>query len=336
MVRAAARPSPFLLAGYLAPWVEHLAAPAEPVLLAADAHGRLVGGLPLVVRRRAGVGIARWAGGVGTTSADLLLAPDAPATTAAVLGAAATAAADLAVLVGLGADPVAGRAGALALVEGTAGAVLATGPDWDAVYDAHVPAPVRTTHGEQRRALEASGSLEVVVARDAVSLFRLLPEAFAIAAGRAGGSDGSTFGTEPERALHLAAGPALADAGAALLAVVRLDGVPVAFQYALRAGASLCLLPAGQAGARCHLDPGLLAMLAVLEVASREGVMRIELTPGGDVDQLMFAHRIELRYAGIGWVAGPRGRIMAAIAATALRAGHRATGALRRTRRTEP
>ena len=89
MVRAAARPSPFLLAGYLAPWVEHLAAPAEPVLLAADAHGRLVGGLPLVVRRRAGVGIARWAGGVGATSADLLLAPDAPAATAAALGAAA-------------------------------------------------------------------------------------------------------------------------------------------------------------------------------------------------------------------------------------------------------
>src|SRR3954466_5381607 len=102
MVRTARRPSPFLLAGYVAPWVEHLAAPGAPLLLAAERAGRIVGGPPLgvhpsggarrlVVPRAGGAELAQWGGGVEATPADLLLTADAPAGTAAALAAAAEA-----------------------------------------------------------------------------------------------------------------------------------------------------------------------------------------------------------------------------------------------------
>ena len=68
-----------------------------------------MGGLPLVVHRRAGLRTARWVGGGQATPADLLLAPDAPAATVAALRSAAAAAADLVQLAGLPADPIAAR-----------------------------------------------------------------------------------------------------------------------------------------------------------------------------------------------------------------------------------
>ena len=327
LVRGAARPSPFLLAGYLAPWVEHLTAPAVPLLLAAEAGGRIVGGLPLVVHRKGGVAIGRWVGGVEATPADLLLAADAPAATVGTLRAAAGACCDLVLLAGLPAGPVAGRGDDLALVERIAGPVMDTGPDWDVVYAEHVSTQSRKTHRKRRRRLEESGALEVVVARDAAGVARFLPEAFAVHASRwVHGADGSTFGTEAGRAFHLAAGPGLADAGAALLVMVRLDGAPIAFQYALRAGGSLCLFRVGHDPAHARHSPGLLAMLAAMEAASRDGVTRIELLGGGEDYKLTFADRTEPMHDGVGWADGPRGRVAATLATAALRARQRARG----------
>ena len=325
LVRTAARPSPFLLAGYVAPWVEHLAASGTPLLLAAEAGGRIVGGLPLVVHRRGGVAVARWVGGVEATPADLLLAPGAPAVTAAALGEAAGAAADVAVLSGLGAAPLAADAGPLALIERIAGPVLTTGPDWEAVYAAHVSRQSRKTHRKRRHRLEESGALEVVVARDGRAIAQYLPEAFAVHASRwDGAADGSTFGTAAGRAFHLAAAPSLADAGAALLVVIRLDGAPIAFQYALRAGASLCLFRVGHDPAHARHSPGLLAMLAAMEAGSLDGATRIELLGGGEEYKLAFADDTEPMYDGVGWAHGPRGRAAATLKVGALRGRQRA------------
>jgi CelD/BcsL family acetyltransferase involved in cellulose biosynthesis len=324
MVRTAARPSPFLLSGYVAPWVEHFTAPARSLLLAAEAGDRIVGGLPLVVHRRCGVDIARWVGGAEATPADLLLAPDAPAATVAALRAAAGGAADLAMLAGLGASSHAGTAGSLALIERTAGPVMSTGPDWDAVYAERVSTRTRETHRKHREQLERAGSLEVVVARDAALVARYLPEAFAVHAGRERrGADRSTFGTAAGRGFHLAAGPALAEAGAALLVVVRLDDAPVAYQYALLAGRSMCLFQAGHVAPQARHNPALLATLTAMEAASRAGATRIELTGSGDGTPSTFADRNEPTYEGIGWADGPRGRMVAAIATAALRGRHR-------------
>lgn len=320
MVTAARRPSPFLLAGYVAPWVEHLAAPGSSLLLAAESGGRIVGGLPLVLHRQGGVSAARWVGGVEATPADLLLAPGAPGGTAAALAEAASQAADLALLAGLPTAPVAGDAGQLTLVERIAAPVLVTGPDWDAVYEGHVSSQTRKTHRKRRRRLEEAGDLEVVVARDAESVARALPDAFAVHGRRwDGAADGSTFGTEAGRAFHLAAGPGLAATGAALLVLIRLDGRPIAFQYALRAGTSLCLFRIGHDPDEARNSPGLLAMLAAMEAASRDGVTRIELLGGGEDYKLAFADGTDPMHDGIGWARGPRGRAMAALQVAALR-----------------
>ncbi len=320
MVRAAPRPSPFLLAGYVAPWVEHLAAPGMPLLLAAERAGRIVGGLPLVVHRSGGAEIAQWVGGVEATPADLLLAADAPAGTASALAGAAEAAADLAVLSGLGEAPVAAAAAPLRLVERIAAPVLDTGPDWDTVYADHVSSQTRKTHRKRRRRLEEAGALEIVVARDAAAVRAALPDVFAVHEKRwNGAADGSTFGTERGRAFHLAAAPALAGAGAVVLVLLRLDGAPIAFQYALRAGSSLCLFRIGHDPAQARHSPGLLAMLTAMEVASRDGVTRIELLGGGEDYKLAFADRREPMQDGVGWARGPRGRTIAALKVAALR-----------------
>lgn len=325
LVRGAERPSPFLLAAYVAPWVEHLAGAGTPMLLAAEANGRIVGGLPLVVYRKGGVAVARWVGGVEATPADLLLAPGAPAGTAAALGEAARAAADVAVLTGLGAAPLAAAAGPLTLVERIAGPVMATGPDWEAVYAAHVSTQTRKTHRKRRRRLEEAGALEVIVARDRAGVARYLPEAFAVHAARwTGAADGSTFGTEAGRAFHLAAGPALADAGAALLVMIRLDDAPIAFQYALRAGSSLCLFRVGHDPEHARNSPGLLAMLTAMEAGSADGVTRIELLGGGEEYKLAFADDTVPMHDGVGWAHGPRGRTTAALTVGALRGRERA------------
>jgi CelD/BcsL family acetyltransferase involved in cellulose biosynthesis len=325
LVRAAPRPSPFLLADYVAPWAEHLAAPGLPLLLAAETGSRIVGGLPLVVHRSGGVAIARWVGGVEATPADLLLAADAPAGTAPALAEVAQLGADLAVLSGLGSAPAAAEAAPLTLVERIAAPVLDTGPDWEAVYADHVSTQTRKTHRKRRRRLEESGRLEVVVARDAAAVTAALPEAFAVHAKRwSNGNDGSTFGTEAGRAFHLAAAPRLAEAGAALLVLIRLDGAPIAFQYALRAGGSLCLFRVGHDPDHARHSPGLLAMLTAMETASRDGVTRIELLGGGEEYKRTFADRTEPMRDGVGWAHGPRGRTVAALTATALRGRLRA------------
>ena len=205
-----------------------------------------------------------------------------------------------------------------------------TGPDWEAVYAGHVSTQSRKTHRKRRRRLEESGALEVVVARDAASVSRYLPEAFAVHASRwAHGSDGSTFGTDAGRAFHLAAGPGLADAGAALLVMIRLDDVPIAFQYAFRAGGSLCLFRVGHDPAHARHSPGLLAMLAAMEAASLDGVTRIELLGGGEDYKLTFADRTEPMHDGVGWAGGPRGRAAAMVATAALKARERARGSQR-------
>ncbi len=325
LVRGARRPSPFLLAGYVAPWVEHLAGPGTPLLLAAEANGRIVGGLPLMIHRRGGVAVARWVGGVEATPADLLLAAGAPAGTAAALGDAVQAAADVAVLAGLGAAPLAAGAGALTVIERIAGPVMVTGPDWETVYAAHVSSQTRKTHRKRRRRLEESGALEVVVARDRTTMSRYLPEAFAVHARRwEGGGDGSTFGTAEGRAFHLAAAPGLAEAGAALLVVIRLDGAPIAFQYALRAGSSLCLFRVGHDPAHARNSPGLIAMLTAMEAGSVDGATRIELLGGGEEYKLAFADHTEPMHDGVGWAHGPRGRASAALFVGALRGRARA------------
>src|SRR5438132_7793059 len=74
LVRSAPRPSPFLLHGWVMPWLEYRGRGALLAIHVARRDGRLVGALPLVVRRRRGTAVAEFVGGHQAQLADLLLA----------------------------------------------------------------------------------------------------------------------------------------------------------------------------------------------------------------------------------------------------------------------
>src|SRR5690349_3134871 len=77
LVRATPRPSPFQLHGWLSEWWRHYGDGAALAVHVVRRDGRLIGALPLVVRRRMGLREAVFAGGRQSVLGDALLAPDA-------------------------------------------------------------------------------------------------------------------------------------------------------------------------------------------------------------------------------------------------------------------
>ena len=71
------RPSPFMLHAWIAEWWRHHGDGLELAVHVARRDGRLLGALPLVVRRRAGLRVASFIGGRVSVLPDLLLAPGA-------------------------------------------------------------------------------------------------------------------------------------------------------------------------------------------------------------------------------------------------------------------
>ena len=83
LVRAMPRPSPFLLHGWLTEWWRHYGGGAELAVDVCRHDGRLVGALPLIIRRRAGLRVASFMGDRHAVLPDLLLSDDADSRSAA-------------------------------------------------------------------------------------------------------------------------------------------------------------------------------------------------------------------------------------------------------------
>src|SRR5437773_1887656 len=77
-VRAMPRPSPFLLHGWIEAWARHYVPDGDLRIQVAERGGKLVGAVPLYVRRRRGLRVAEFLGGDQAALADLLLSPHAP------------------------------------------------------------------------------------------------------------------------------------------------------------------------------------------------------------------------------------------------------------------
>ena len=75
LVRAMARPSPFLLHGWLVEWWRHFGPGRTLAVAVAKRQGRLVGAAPVYVARARGVRVARFLGAHESSLSDLLLAP---------------------------------------------------------------------------------------------------------------------------------------------------------------------------------------------------------------------------------------------------------------------
>jgi CelD/BcsL family acetyltransferase involved in cellulose biosynthesis len=318
LVCAMPRPSPFLLHGWLLEWWRHYGGEDRLAVHVAYRGSRLVGALPLCIRRRFGLRVSEFVGGSWAALADLLLAPgeEASAVTALLEQAASSPGHDFASLFGL---PGSSRLvaalppEALRLVERLEAPVLDLDAGWDAVYRTKLSAKRRSERRRRWRQLAELGSLEASVARTREELGPAIEAAFHVYALRwQGRRDPSGFAGPTGRRFHRAALLRLAEQDVPRLVTIRLDGRPIAFALSMHlAGCSYGVTMAFDP-AYARFGTGSEAKLQSLEAAGDEGVTRVELLGAAGNHKQRLTDRFEPIYQGIGLARTLRGRGAAA------------------------
>jgi CelD/BcsL family acetyltransferase involved in cellulose biosynthesis len=322
LVRAMPRPSPFLLHGWVAEWWRHYGQGAELAIDVMRRDGRLLGALPLVVRRRAGLRVAGFPGGRCAVLCDLLLAREADPSVAARLTDSVADRWDVADLHGLPADSrlAAALGPRLELIERIEAPVLDLAGGWDAVYRAKTTSKKRNQHHRRRRQLGELGELEVSIARSLDELEPALEEAFRLHALRwEGRPDGSEFATPVGRRFHRAALRRLAEIDVPRIVTLRLDGRAIAFHYWFALAGSMYVHRLAFDPALARWSPGLVNTLDAIEAAAAEGLTRVEFLGGGERYKVELADGFAPLYDGFGVASGMRGRAYAAAHASVIR-----------------
>jgi len=324
LVRAMPRPSPFLLHGWLLAWWRHHGAGARLRVHVARSEGRLVGALPLYVRARAGLRVARFPGDDACALGDLLVAPTAPERTACLVAArAAEGGQDFADLFGLPAESrLAGvlAPGSLTLVERAEAPVLDLADGWEATYRARTSAKRRNLHGRRRRQLARLGRMDVVVARALPELEPALEEAFRLHEARwRDRPEASGFATPAGRRFHRAALRALAAAGVPRIVLLRLDGHAIACNYFMRLDGRMYFHELAFDPAFAQYSPGLVTTMEAIAAAEQEGVRRVEFLGGAERYKLELADRCEPLHQAVGLPGTRRGRAVVPLRAMAVR-----------------
>ncbi len=316
LVRELPRPSPFLLHCWLSEWWRHYGGGGGTLSVhVVRQDGRLLGALPLVVGAKSGVRVVRFMGGRQSALADLLLASDADDSVAGLL--ARQLAASEHHLVDLYGIPAGSRIVAalgperLHVIERVEAPVLDLVPSWDAVYEAKTSAKTRSLHRRRRRQLATVGRLDVTVARTPASLEAALEEAFRLHALRwAGRPDGSGFVTPTGMRFHRAAIQRLAELDVPRIVTLRLDGRAIAFHYFLALEGCMYVHRLAFDPALARYSPGLVNTLDTLQIASDEGLTRVEFLGGAERYKLELADRFEPLCHGLGLASGVRGRAL--------------------------
>ncbi|HEU6444883.1 MAG TPA: GNAT family N-acetyltransferase [Gaiellaceae bacterium] len=317
LVRSRARPSPFLLHAWLVEWWRHYGEDGELAIHVAHRGGRLVGALPLCLRRSHGLRVLSFVGG-DPALADLLLADGESGETAAALAArAVTAGQDFADFAGLpaGSRLVAGLGpSAVRLIARSEAPVLDLSLGWHVVYGSRLSAKKRGHHRRRRRQLATLGRVEVEVARTPEELERALEDAFTVHVLRWNGRpDGSGFASPEGRRFNHAAIQALARLDVPRIVLLRIDGRPVAFHYYLALEGRMYVHRIAFDPAFGRFSPGVINTLDAIETAAAEGVTRVEFLGGAERYKVELADHLEPLYQGFGLAATIRGK--AAVAA---------------------
>jgi CelD/BcsL family acetyltransferase involved in cellulose biosynthesis len=317
LVRAMPRPSPFLLHGWLREWWRVYGRGAELALHVARRDGRLVGALPLCVRRHFGVRVGEFLGGRHSHLADLLLARGEELGTARALVERARDSMDVADLFGLpgGSRLVTATGGErLTVVERVEAPVLDLSRGWEAVYRDKASSRTRQTHGRKHRRLAEAGRLEVTHARTWEEIEPALEEGIRLHELRwHGRADASGLSEERGREFLRAAFRAAAGEDAARIIVLALDGKAIAFNaYLLLEGAlySYRLAFDPEYG---RFSPGLLSTLEMLDTATEEGIRRVEFLGGPEDYKLQLMDGFEPLHQAVGLASGLRGRLYASL-----------------------
>lgn len=313
LVRAMARPSPFLLHGWVTAWWRQYGAGAELATIVARRDGRPVGVVPAYIRRSHGVRVARFLGGHESALADVLLAPDEPASTAQLLvDELRRQPFDFADFFGLPGGSVLASAGGPPLIERVDAPVLEMPDGWDALYTARVGSKKRSLHRRRLRQLGEVGPVEFVAARTGEELEPLLEDAFRLHELRwRGRPDASTFGTDGGRVFHREALRSLAGQDVLRLVMMRVGGAPAAFHYFFALDGVMVVHRLAFDPALASYSPGLVATLETLRRASEEGLTKVEFLGGGERYKMELADRREPLYQGIGLGRSPLGALAA-------------------------
>lgn len=288
LVEAADRPSPFMLHGWLRsiwPLCE------QPRVVVARRDGRLVGALPLDVRRRRGLRVAELIGGMDAHLGDAL-----GEETAAVVDEARRSF-DVADLFGMPAGSRLESVGRLRLVERVEAPVLDLRPGF---YESKFSAKSRQTHRRKLRRLGELGRLEYSLADDLEETFRVHELRWR------GRPDGSGLSRPEVREAHRAGYAALA--GRAWILVLSLDGRVIAYNCALRVRDRIYSHRLGFDPDFGQYSPGLACTLELCDRALADGLERVELLGGGEEYKLQLADRREPLYQGFGLAQTLRGR----------------------------
>jgi CelD/BcsL family acetyltransferase involved in cellulose biosynthesis len=327
LVQAMARPSPFLLHGWLLAWWRHEGHGAELAVHVAWRGERLVGAVPLCVVRRHGLRVTNFMGGVHSALADLLVGEQEPeSTTHALAERAAAIDHDLADLFGL---PAASRLAQalgtrLRMIERIEAPVLDLSIGWDAAYRAKTDSKKRNLHKRRRRQLSELGTLEVVRARSLAELEPALADAVRLHEARwSGRPDGSGFATDDGRLFNSEALTVLAARDAARIVTLKLDGRPIAFHYYLVFARRMYVYRLAFDPEFARFSPGLLATLDALEWAGEEGLERVEYLGGDERYKLELSDRLEPLSQGIGLARTNRGKAYVAARLAAIRVRRR-------------
>ena len=323
LVRAMPRPSPFLLHGWLHAWWRHFGAGHELRVHVVYEHGRLVGALPLYVRRRFGVRVAGFLGDDAAALADILVAPDDGPSTAARLAAQAGDGADFVDVFGLpaGSRLASSSPADLTLIARAEAPVLELAGGWEAVYTERTSSKRRSLHRRRWRQLAELGEVTFEVARTAPELEAGLEDAFRLHDARwRDRPEASGFATPDGRRFHRAAIRALAPTGAPRIALLRVGGQAVACNYFFLVGDRMYFHELAFDPALSRWSPGQLTTLAAIEAAAAEGAQRVEFLGGGERYKLELADRLEPLHQAIGLAATARGRAAAAARVASVRA----------------
>jgi CelD/BcsL family acetyltransferase involved in cellulose biosynthesis len=151
---------------------------------------------------------------------------------------------------------------------------------WQA-YEAERPSKLLRDLRRRTRLLEQEGSLAFEVSEGSERLDELLAEGFRVEASGWKGEAGTAIESRPEtRRFYTEIAQWAAGAGWLRLSFLRLDGMPVAFQYGLEHSGSYYFLKGGFDPAFLRFAPGKLLLRAMLERAFSSGGVRFEF--GGE------------------------------------------------------
>lgn len=328
LVDAMARPSPFLLHGWLSEWWRHYGQGAQLTLHVARRDGKLVGALPLFSRAHSGLRVTEFLGSGTSALADLLVLDRDDDETARALGERAVASGhDLADLFGLpGESRLARELGRtqLRMIERVESPVLDLQAGWPEVYKEKTDSKKRNLHKRRRRQLGELGRLEVMRARTLEELEPALEEAFHLHELRwAGRPDGSGFATQCGKRFHRAALRELAALDGARIVTLKLDDRPIAFHYFFVVANRMYVHRLAFDPALSRYSPGLVNTLDALEWAGEEGLERVEYLGGGERYKLELSDRLEPLYQGLGLAGSVKGRVVLAARLGKIRARRR-------------